>query len=146
MGIDISAQIFYGFTYDEYIDLADLVNDTDFKDQEWEVYYALKKGVAKPTEPFEQNKEAYSKYWDEKRKLTSASPVAIGFHGSAYDDEYMFPYIHVKDSVSEADLGEAKELNNFETKPEWNDQIKDFCSVMGIEYKEPKWYLVVNQT
>lgn len=146
MGIDISANVFYGFTYDEAIDLADLVDDVDFKDNEWEDYYAFKKGVMKPTAPFEQNRELYTQYWNERRKLTSECPVAIDWHGSAYDEEYFYPYIHIKNTGGHADLGEATELKSLDIKPEWNDQIKEFCSVMGIEYKEPKWYLVSNQT
>lgn len=152
MGISSDAILFYGFSYEEEINLGDIVQDEDFEDQEWDDYYCKKQGLIKPEWPKDYDSRAIkaltpeeSKNRDEwrtrKQEILSKAGVAIGFHCHG---DYPIPYIYVENSQITAYRGDVKDVSveQLIIQKDWSDKIDEFCKVMGIEKKPCGWKLV----
>lgn len=69
-------------------------------------------------------------------------------HGYLQDPESIF--IAIKDTHittwwdNEFDLTDFMKYNDNSGKEKWRSNMKKLCNELGLEYKEPKWLLVVS--
>ncbi len=152
MGISSDAILFYGFSYDEEIDLADLIEDEDFQDDEWDDYYCKKHNLIEPEWPKDYESRAIKaltpeesaerKVWREKKEeILSQCGAGIRFHCHG---DYPIPYIYAKDSRVAAGRGDVVDISveKLTIQKDWDSKIEKFCKVMGIEKKPCGWKLV----
>lgn len=128
MSISSDGILFYGFLIDEdkQEELERLFDYDETGIEEPEEYYAMK--------VLNKGKVSYEEY----SELDKKEPCEIGMHCS-YD--YPMYYVGIKESELRAWRGYPKKIESFDINKKWNQQIKDFCKIMGIEYQEPDWYL-----
>jgi hypothetical protein len=142
MGQSTDAYLFFGFDFhdgessddDLWYDAADiLLND-------WDEEYAVRRGTPRPTMAYEENKDAHRAFWDAKNKLVEESGCTINTHCSG---EYPVFFVCITESYLRASRGYPTEVPEGHTVPAegWVDKLKAFCEVMGITWREPKWYL-----
>lgn len=74
-------------------------------------------------------------YWYKRNEAKARLGVDIGFAGY---DGYTSYYLSAYSCSSEWG---AMTIASMEIKPEWNEKIKHFCEMVGIEYQQPAWYL-----
>lgn len=159
MGSDARATLFYGFEFydSENYDLDEetsdhleklvsegldecyaaklgWVDDSGFFTKEGN--YAFKQGTPKFTEA----EKRWDKRRDEKRDLLKLNDLGVkndcygsGYHTSNY-------YLHLAEfSTDWESLQEVPALP--EITPEQIANLKKYCEIMEIPYKEPKWFL-----
>lgn len=147
MGQNTDALLMYGIDYGGEMDMDELAKshgfDPDDEDFEfdWEVVHSKVLGVEDPKIKYEgDGVDIYHDYWDAKRKALAAAPCEIDKYCSC---DYPMLIACVKKSRYHASRGEAIEVQDgLKAKPEWDQQLKDFCELMKLPYSEPKWYLV----
>lgn len=66
------------------------------------------------------------------------SPVEMGIHCSFNCSMH---YLAVKESHVTAWRGYPKQAKVLEVDPKWERQLKEFCEIMGIKWKEPAWWV-----
>lgn len=144
MGMTSAGILFYGITFtEEEEEKLVFPWDKDGEELEPEEWFAKKLGIIEPEEEYEYSSlthEEYSKYWAEVRKVGETMKCEL-VHFGELDSETSFA-IGVKKSVLVADGWDTKEVTTLEIKNEWKYQLKEFCEKAGIEYKDPKWWLV----
>ncbi len=147
MGSDVSGNIAFGIPTSEDLPIKEILagatkGEGDYWDggddeREWEeIYFAKKTGSTEPS--YETQKEAWTKWLDDKHKFMKNVPIQIMFSG--HGDELGYNII-IQESEITSEWGDAVTLEPFVTKPEWIPAIKDFCETMGIPYQEPVWFL-----
>jgi hypothetical protein len=153
MGQSTNAVLFYGFTYEDEVSLNEMTGNEDSGD-DWEGYYCRKLGIPESVWPLDSNgnqrrreqltEEEYNTWSaarDVESKATKDCLVEISNHCSG---DYGIPYVHVKEAEITVYRGSNKEitLDMLKINPEWDQQIKKFCEIMGIEFKPCGWRLV----
>lgn len=168
MGTSTDAILFYGYCWTEETskpwtigkdeDEDEDEGDED-EDEDPEVRYAKAKGLVEPTGQYPETVDKhykrrtdftpaeqavideYSVYWDRQRELTKASGCEVGTHCSS---ECPMPYVAVKESVLKSWRGYMTEINSLGVGWDWDDKLRDYCEVMGIDVSEkrPAWWLV----
>lgn len=134
MGTSTDAVLFYGIHADE--------NEwEDFIGEDWQETLASKFGVHEPQVPYEtpEQEMLFHDYWDKKDEICEKESCAIDFHCSG---EYPMPYAFVRASKTEACRGYPEEISGLTVQPEWDQELKGFCELMGIPWTQPKWWLV----
>ena len=66
------------------------------------------------------------------------SPVELDIHCSF---EYSMPLLAVKETLVSASRGCPEKVKTVLVKPEWDDQLRDFCKIMGIKWQQPAWWV-----
>lgn len=65
-------------------------------------------------------------------------PVELGVHCS-YESGWYF--LGIEETVVRAGRGYPEKAPVVTVKPEWRSQLEEFCTVMGIEWQEPAWWV-----
>lgn len=136
MGVSTNAILFYGVHFEEGTEFPwDEGDDNDV-----DGWYAEKMGVPRPEG--EYNEKAYDKYRDERRPLLDKMGVEVGSHCS---DKCPMPYISVRGTEVLACRGYPEEIDPkklVQPSPKQIQALKDFLELAGLEWEEPKWWLV----
>lgn len=164
MGQSTDAILFFGFVWDEETrypwNIGRESDDEENDDDDWEARYARLKGLPEPppipdkgidprTGQFIKNYtpeeqaivDRRSAYWDEKRALIDKVNVEVDTHCCG---DCPMPFVAHKASKTRAWRGNPMEVTSLEIKPEWEQELRAFCELMGINVKDqqPKWRLV----
>lgn len=149
MGQSTDGILFYGIAYGEELDMDEISKfhghdpDVGF-DGDFETLYADKMGVVSPTEEYSRDDKAvqdkYVAYWNAKREINKQGGCEVGTYCSS---DYPMYYACVKAGHYSVSRGDETEIpNGLHFEPNWNQQLQDFCTLMGLPYKEPKWLMV----
>lgn len=106
---------------------------TDFDESVLFVY-----GISKPD--YDQV-PAGSSYYTELRRAMDAAPITVGTWGGA-DSEGLFLGVRASHTNADWDSAQVIESETLVVLPEWNDQVREFCRLTGIPYREPRWHLL----
>jgi len=110
---------------------------------EHDEWVAKKLGICEPKEPYvsRTNHVAYREYWGKLKKIRKDITCVIVTHGSQYDPMYS---IGVRESIKVVYGHDSMEIdfNSIHIKTSWITQLKDFCEEAGVEYTDPKWWMV----
>lgn len=109
-----------------------------WKDEEWDEYYVDKKGVFDPEPDSQEVTVKFREYCTRRGALLDACPVAIITHCSYECPQYI---VSMKSTVIRASRGFPEEIEKLQKPEDWEAPMREFCSVMGITYEEPKWLL-----
>ena len=132
MGMTLSSTVGYGFLIkypieggdddDELFNILSELQNIDFgEDNECYEDYML-------------YEELYNLTWNSGNK----SEVVLETFGTPSD--YEFYAVLVAESVQSSGWEpQAVEVTALETKPEWNNILKNFCNKTGLTYKKPGW-------
>jgi hypothetical protein len=141
MGVSTDAILFYGYSWTEETDLPWTIgrDPVDNEEEDWEKRLAAALGCPRP--PADADAATRTAYWDKQRKLVTAAACEVGRHCS---NSCPMPYVAVTASCLAAWRGRPKTILSLEIDPAWNDQLKEFCRLLGIsiEGKQPSWQLV----
>jgi hypothetical protein len=160
MGVSTDAIVFYGYCWDEEMDLL-----PEEAEDEWEEVVLKKRGVKSPWDDYLSDEELDGLPWNERQKANdqwyeanhaalndwrdAKAAVAREFacvvgHHCVSDDS--MPYVCVADSVQRAGSGSPKELNLPLTPvcPDWDEKLEKFLAELGIvrPQERPRWWLV----
>ena len=149
MGQSTNAILFWGYTWvdEETSKPWEIGNEsedgeTDDEDDDWEARYAATQGLREPVNA-DYTHPKWRDYWNEKRRLSAESGCLIDTHCSG---DCPMPYVAIRTSHAVALRGDPNDLadDHMTVKPEWREQIDNFCRVMGIPIPQtaPRWYLV----
>lgn len=81
--------------------------------------------------------------WDEVKKKYKIALVT-----NTYYDDAPYHIIGIpKTLIGKGNLFETLDVHKMseqqtQNEDAWNQQIKDFCKIIGIRYKQPKWYVM----
>jgi len=120
MGISSTGLFFYGLLW---------------KDEE--------KPWKQPT-PSELEKAKYGEPdWEElfeMRSGTSAkdSPVISHIHCSF---DFSMHLVAIRETFVKAYRGDPQQATILSVKPEWEPQLRRFCEIMGIQWRDPAWWV-----
>jgi hypothetical protein len=151
MGMDAKAYILWGFDLGgpENAKAEDWVPtifgppepDEDYEGEDWEETYTSRMGLERPAEEWrEEDKELWSEYFKKKRELIAASGVNIQWHGCDGCDCYA---VGIAASQINGWWCESTEVDLKVPEGDWEDKLREFCRVMEIPWKEPKYILLV---
>lgn len=141
MGQSTDALLMYGFEIGDSEDGPMFWEDEPDEDDapEWETFVAAKLGVPHPGDYSEDKLPEFQVYWEAKRQVIAELGVEIERHCSG---DYPIYVLTVKDSVSRAWRGDAKTFDVLPiAEPDWDQQLRSFCELVGIEPKKPTWLL-----
>lgn len=135
MTVSTDGILFYGFL---------LENDPEeweapFNTDDWEEVYCAKKGLPAPADPYEGRESLFKEYWTAKRDLLKEANAKLSAHCSG---DYPMWYVCVNASETTANRGYPQQIDNLNVGPDWHAKLKDFCDTLGIEYQQPRWWLV----
>lgn len=151
MGSHASAYLFLGF---EIYDSGKGDEALPFDINEWEEIYAKRKGLREDDsglfgadgnyapgtmEEREERKLVWNKHLDERIAIVKAAGVIMDFH---CHHEYPIHYVAIERySASQGYPSEVPvaQLNHWDANAV--EKLKDFCKIMEIPYKQPKWIL-----
>lgn len=157
MGVDPSGRVFWGFPMndsdgepvkwpwepqesDEYeepeYDEDGWMIEDEHDSPDWEEVFATKKGLNKP-DPETATEEEKSAYWRALNELEKSSPVTVELAGSDYS---MINCVVIKESFVSVEWSEIQPFSP-EVKPEWEQQLRDWCDLMGVPYRQPGWHV-----
>jgi hypothetical protein len=71
-------------------------------------------------------------------KKSEKCPVELGIHCSF---EYGMPLLAVKETLVNASRGSPEKAKTVLVKPEWDDQLREFCEIMGVKWQKPTWWV-----
>ena len=146
MSESTDAILFYGYCWSDEL-LHPWSTDDDDDDEEWEDRYSLAKGLAPPLKEYptrttkdystptdysDEEKsiiEQHRSYWKARAELVESSGCTIDWH---CDDYCKIPYVAVRESEIINSRGDASEINSLYVHQGWNNQLEDFCKVMGF--------------
>lgn len=135
MGVSTNAILAYGFDLGE--DCPWPYNDDD----EQEDWIGGLLGLKEPQEEFDKDNEEvmkkYNEYWDARRNALDELGVYIDIHCSC--DCPMYAVI-VTESEHHAHRGYPKKVDLMWWAG-WDDKLRKFCKLTGIEYQKPSWML-----
>jgi len=97
--------------------------------------YAVEEG----TEEHERRKKLWHKHKDRCMAARKELGANVDIHCSY---NYPMNYIFAEGSRIRASRGYPEEVKSLEVKPEWDVNIRKLCDILGVEYEQPKWYLV----
>lgn len=128
--IHIETKLFYGFPMLEEILPYSIDSYHTLKE-----YVHRKYGLPEPV--------YHSVEWNEwlDKSLDMSPPCDIGEYNHAYKPKY---FVYVSESLKiehHNDKEELEPINTMIVKSEWDDQLQDYCSVMGIIYRQPNVYV-----
>ncbi len=81
--------------------------------------------------------------WEELYEIRSGkklekSPVISGIHCSF---EYSMHYVAVRKSAVTASRGDPQKVKILTIDPEWEGELRKFCEIMGVKWREPAWWV-----
>lgn len=129
MGVDVTARVFYGIPLGRDFQFPETWNEDDGVAEGWIPAYLASIGITE--------KDNEKEYWEKSTELAIKGVTGIGWGCAEGCEKY---YVRISDAGVSSYWGDIEEID-FIVKPEWNEQLKDFCEKVGLEYKQPKWYL-----
>lgn len=140
MSTSTDAMLFYGFEIPGGEDGKVPFWVTD-ENNDVEEFIAAKLGVLAPTVKYsEETKPLFKTYWDAKSEAIVKLKVTVEQH--CHIDAPMY-VIAVKLSMYRANRGYPEKLvaAHFIVDPAWDEQLREFTKLVGIEMGEPSWIL-----
>lgn len=145
MGSEPHGLVFYGFPLvDEDGEPVNPWASEDDEEEEgddpycdWGERLAIARGAAKP-EHKDYNSSDWGTFFKKKAEAKEASPINVALAGYG---ECLIDCIVIKESYVRAEWGEVLPLKTLETKPEWDGQLREWCETLGIEYRQPGWFV-----
>ncbi|APU88933.1 conserved hypothetical protein [Virus Rctr197k] len=143
MGTSTDALLFYGFEIPggENEGTPFWLKKGEEDDGDWEEFVASKLGVPKPTVEYsEETKPLYHAYWETKREAVKKLGIEVVMH--CHIDAPMYA-LAVKASAQRAYRGSPVTLgpNALIVDPTWDQQLRDFAQLVGVEMGQPTWIL-----
>jgi|SRR5688572_18153690 len=143
MGQSTDGLLFYGFEIpgSEDDEALPFWKEDEDDDTDWEDFVAAKLGIKEPDVPYtEAAKPLYHIYWDQKRAAVDALGVGVETHCSG---DYPMYALAVKSASYTAYRGSPIKLSHDQLlgRNEWDDALRRFCELVGIEYQTPGWVL-----
>jgi len=141
MGQSTDGLLFYGFLIPGGEDGEPAFWESeDDPDAEHDKFIAAKLGVVEPDVPYEGNNEAFSAYWTKQREVLKTIPVTVVSHCSG---DYPMYAIAISSTSHSASRGYPEEIpaEKLKIDPIWDQQLADFCKLVGIEMGKPSWIL-----
>ena len=139
------AYLYYGF---DFHDAESGENDMYYEDEnevlggenDWRHVLAVRNGILAPIVTYEQDGDAHQTFWAVSEEHAKAFGCMIGSHCSG---DYPVYFVCIAESHLSANRGCPTEVPDGHTVPvdAWNDELKVFCEVMNIKWREPKWLL-----
>lgn len=144
MSVSTDGILFFGIAYDEDFDVSRIAEDNGMssRDFDFENLLESKLGIEPPKEEFskDQLESVWRPYWARARELKDKYPCQVGIYRSG---DYPLYFVYVKSGYYCVNRGYAKEIpSDITPSPEWADQIRSFCNLMGLPFKQPQWLLV----
>ena len=146
MGNSPHGLVFYGFALvdEDGEPVNPWANEDDSDDEEgssvyvdWQERLAIIKGAVKPGHTSYDAPE-WKAFHDKQNGVEGASPVDVVLAGYG---ECLIDCIVIKESYVRADWGEVLPIKTLEALPEWDEQIREWCKTLGIEYRQPGWFV-----
>jgi hypothetical protein len=131
-----------GETFMEYFNTVMNLDEGDEDNWiDWEELFAEKTGIKPPSGKDDTKWAAYC-----AQKRESMNGCQIGYFG--HEDNYPYEvdwFVSCKEKM--ANYYTAEELSEEDLKSSLADldRLKGFCELMGLEYKDPKWFLCVSE-
>lgn len=146
MGRSPTANVFYGFAFEGENTWPWEDDDYEkweaFRDHDWDEEHFFIHNFLGKTEA-----EINAMEWKERSELFKSCQVKVGRWGYSEEPSYFICPKDTKACVMGTWDG-ATSLNpkNFETNPEWDAVLTEYCEKMGIDTKgkKPGWTLVVS--
>jgi hypothetical protein len=77
-------------------------------------------------------------YESRSGKKIEACPVRMGIHCSF---EHSMHLLAIKETMVEASRGYPEQAKILTVKPEYEGQLREFCEIMGIKWRDPAWWV-----
>lgn len=139
MGTSTDAYLFFGFSFSDQEVGQDTPDWLD-EDMEWEAIYAERHdGINKPDVVYIGHEHVYSTYWQAKREAAERASCEIAFHCSG---DYPIWFVALQGTRFVASRGDEVEVKLPNIHEEQITEMRAFCELLGIKWKEPKWLLV----
>ncbi len=169
MGQSTDAILFYGYVWHEETSRPWTIGTDDEErendDEDWEDRLARVSGLNPPEEPFPQRtvpptkengydstpkdltpeeraiRDKYDAYRTAKWELSKKEVCEVSTHCSG---ECPMPFVCIKATKIVCSRGDSQEVTSLTIGPDWNEQLRVFCELMGIEIGDmkPGWYMV----
>jgi hypothetical protein len=134
MGVDADAILFWGILIDpDETDgeaLSDRADDIEKEDRNREL-----------PQP-EDRSDIRSPEWEAWRTKFWQWRERQGHFGTYCDYDDPKHYVSLREAEREVALGEAKEIRDLAVDPTWEPRLRDYCRRLGVDWTEPKWWLV----
>jgi hypothetical protein len=159
MGVSTDAVLFYGYCWDDEIDIFHGLEDSH--DSDWAKVILRRRGVVDPWDKYVeparsmpyQDQRAYADRWceehraeldawhDAQRDVEKEFGVEVDFHCSG---NASMPYIHATGGALLARRGYPEEVSGLLVDPTWDAKLDRFMAEFGIEkpHDKPRWWLV----
>jgi hypothetical protein len=141
MGTNPYGKVFYGFALvDEDGEAIEPEGPWEQNDlySGWEEFYIEKQGGLPRPDSQDYRGPEWSEWRAKRKALMDSCPADVVLVGSEYN---LISCIVIRDSYAQAEWSEIKPLKATGTKPDWDQQLRDWCELMGIEWREPGWYV-----
>lgn len=143
MSVSTDGILFWGIAYGDQLNADAIAEECgiDKQDFTFEDLYAARMGFPRPNVEYTtESKPLFNEYWDQRRELVKACTCEVEMYCSL---EYTMWFACIKTSKYHVYRGYETEIpNGLASQPEWMQELKDFCELMGLEYRDPKWLLV----
>lgn len=137
MGTSTNAILFYGYYWEEEIDLL----EGDEESLDWKYRFAAAKGLG--AYPYDMPRSVQDAYLKRRKALIAASNCTLGYHCGNGKDR---PFVAIAGSVIEARRGypEGVKADHLAVDPVWKGQLDAFCEALGLTppQDKPDWWLV----
>jgi hypothetical protein len=139
MSTEPEGKVFYGLALvDEHGDGVEPEGPWDSLRYDWEKFYIERKGGLPEPGGTSCRTPEWDKWRADRRALLEAGGVDVEMAG--YEDN-LISLIVIRESYIRAEWSEIKPLKSLEAKPEWDQKLHDWCELMGVEWREPGWYV-----
>ena len=85
------------------------------------------------------DEDAFKTYWQAKDDAIKTTGCELVWHCSTSCPMWA---VAVTDSVLTAIRGCPEEVTSLDVGPGWEERLRAFCELLGIEWKRPGWLLV----
>lgn len=164
MGQSTDAILFYGYCWDDEIELFP-GDDEDDDPDEWQKIVLRKRGVANPWDAYPENminaiadyharrkageewvaenRAAIDAWYASQKAVESEYGIEVNTHCSG---ECSMPYVAITGSILTANRGYPKEVDpeRLAAGADWDAKLDRFVSDLGIDkpHDKPRWWLV----
>jgi hypothetical protein len=120
MGISSDGMFFYGLIWKDEdkpwkSPTPDELTKAKYGEPDWEELYEMRAG-----------------------KKADKSPVLADIHCSF---EFSMPLVAVRKTFVKAYRGDPQRAKILTIDPEWEGELREFCEIMGIKWREPAWWV-----
>lgn len=144
MGTSCDAHLLYGILIDadEY-ECSLQVEGEGWKD--WEELYAEKHGIFRPDARRSEDPEAFDDWYSRKGALVEEAGIDVGcfgYYDAGLEESSIFVHVKKRHVWASGCMHEEVGFDFGMADKDADDALlMAFCDKMGIEYKEPHWYV-----